>query len=492
MKDFIELIKANAKNYPDRIAVIDGERKISYADFLSQVNSFSNYLLSVKPNPKVVIDLVQGVDVYALIVAILNVGGTYCPLNPEAPIERKMQIINEFAPDFIVVKDEATAKGYNSEKAISISNLLNFENKIDTSLAYTGEEIVYVIYTSGSTGMPKGVKVCRKALNKFLEWSIDTYAANENDVWGQFSFLSFDLSIVDIFTCLCSGATLLAMADKTSKWVPSSVIENKKISIWHSIPSAVDFMIERDKTKPIDISSLRLMTFCGEPLRKYHLDFLFSKNPNMSIYNTYGPTEGTLFCTWQKFEKDNYENFCNPTLSIGVPIPGWNLVLNQVDSTETFEVVIYGDYIGRGYLGSVSDSKYMSLEIDGENVTAFQTGDLVTKRDGHLYFLCRVDRQIKLKGYRIEPDEIDLRITEYLNKPCVTILHENSLYSIIEAEQAFDEAELKKFLLKKLEVYKIPRAYIRVDKYPRNPNAKINYNELPNLIKNEQPKEKSI
>lgn len=483
MKDFIELIKNNAENYPNRIAVIDGDKKISYAVFLKLVNSISHQLFTSNSKPKIVIDLKQGVEAYALIVAVLNIGGTYCPLNPDAPIERKMQIVNEFAPDLIVVESEEKKTGFNSAKAITIDKLLTEGSSSEIKESFNGEDIIYVIYTSGSTGMPKGVRVCRKALNKFLEWSIPTYAANENDIWGQFSLLSFDLSIVDIFTCLCSGATLLAMADKTSKWVPSSVIESRKITIWHSIPSAVDFMIEREKAKAIDFFSLRLMSFCGEPLRKYQMDFLFERNAHMSIFNTYGPTEGTLFCTWQKFEKNNYLNYCNPTMSIGVPIPGWNFGFNQVDNSDTYEIVIYGDYIGKGYLGNVADTKFKELVIEEKPVSAFETGDLVAKKDGNLYFLYRKDRQIKLKGFRIEPDEIDLRISEFLNNPSVTILHENSLYSFIEMAQDFNEIDLRNFLSKKLEAYKIPRAFIKVDKFPRSPNAKINYSELPNLIK---------
>ncbi|WP_291131701.1 AMP-binding protein [Flavobacterium sp. UBA7682] len=488
MKDFIELIKNNAINYPDTIAVIEGERKISYADFLSLVNQFSHSLTKNCSNPRVVIDLKQGIESYALIVATLNVAGIYCPLNPDAPIDRKKQIISEFVPDFIIVRDDDQNKSeLNPEKTLFVSELLNEPfNNSEIAVSHNPEDIIYVIYTSGSTGMPKGVKVCRKALNKFLEWSIPTYGANGNDVWGQFSYLSFDLSIVDIFTCLCSGATLIAMPDMTSKLIPTSAIQKYKITIWHSVPSAVDFMIERSKTKPIDISSIRLMTFCGEPLHKRHLDFLFDKKPTMSIYNTYGPTEGTLFCSWQKFEKDNYENFCNPTLSIGTPINGWNFKLKPLDDdSEAFEIIIYGDYIGKGYLGHVKDSKFVIEKIDGTETSAFQTGDIVLKKDNHLYYSSRIDRQIKVNGYRIEPDEIDLKITEFLNKPSVTILHQNFLYSLIETDEDFDESQLKDSLIKKIEPYKIPRAFIKIDKFPRSPNAKIDYNELLNFIKND-------
>lgn len=398
MKDFIELIKANAKNYPDRIAVIDREKKISYANFLLLVNSFSQQL---KPKSKVVIDLEQGAEAYALIVAVLNVGGTYCPLNPNSPIDRKMQIVNEFAPDFIVVESKEKKSLFNSDKAIVIDELLSEGNSSENEISYNDEDIIYVIYTSGSTGIPKGVRVCRKALNKFLEWSIPTYAANENDVWGQFSFLSFDLSIVDIFTCLCSGAVLFTITED-SKSVPSSVIDNAKITIWHSSPEVVRSMMKREKSKPSVLKSLRLMSFCGAPLTRTYVEFLFSKSPNLVIFNTYGPTEGTLFCTWQSVTSLDYENYCTYTVSLGKPIEGWNIYLQPINDTKEFEIIIYGEHIARGYSREISDTGFGQIDIDGKRQTSFTTGDIVYKENNHIYFDSRKDRQVKINGNRVE------------------------------------------------------------------------------------------
>lgn len=483
MKDFIELIKGNAKNYPNRIAVIDGEKKIGYADFLNLVNSISHLLITRILKPKVVFDLKQGVEAYALIVAVLNVGGTYCPLNPDAPIDRKMQIINEFAPDFIVAETEENILEFNSANAITIKKLLAEKNYTAIKNNYDGEDIIYVIYTSGSTGMPKGVKVCRKALNKFLDWSIPTYGANGNDVWGQYSFLSFDLSIVDIFTCLCSGATLYAMNDiPAKKNRPSGIIEKEKITVWHSIPSAVEFMKVNERQKVYDFSSLRLMSFCGEPLRKHQVDFLFAKKNDLIVFNTYGPTEGTLFCTWQELRSDSYLNYCDFTMSIGKAISGWNLKLNVVEDFAEKEIVIFGDFIGKGYLGIVADTKFKKLEIEGKTVNAFETGDLVIEKNGNLYFAGRKDRQVKIKGNRIELDEIDFRINEFLKKTIVTVVKKDSLYSFIETEEKINEVALREYLKKKMEPNKIPTAFHTIKEIPRSQNLKVDNNALIQLL----------
>lgn len=483
MKDFIELIKANAKNYPDRIAVIDKERKISYADFSLLVNSISHQL---KPKSKVVIDLEQGAEAYALIVAVLNVGGTYCPLSPAAPLERKKQIINEFSPDLIIVSSEEKVLELNPFKPISLASLLQNTNGTDVSVSYNEEDIIYIIYTSGSTGVPKGVRICRKALNKFLEWSIPTYGATENDVWGQFSFLSFDLSIVDIFTCLCSGATLYAMNEIQAKtYRPDRLIENIKITIWHSVPSAVEFMIKNNKSKSCDFSSLKLMSFCGEPLKKHQVEFLLEKNNALRIFNTYGPTEGTLFCTWQELNAANYLDYSHFSMGIGKAIPGWNLQLNPVEEFEEREITIYGDYIGKGYLGNVADTKFNTITVDDKSVESFETGDLVNEINGNLYFSCRKDNQVKLKGYRIELDEIDFRINEFLKLTSATIVNNKTLYSFIETGDGINDSELRNHLKTVLEEYKIPHGFYSISEIPRSQNQKVDVKALKEKI-NEQ------
>ncbi len=405
------------------------------------------------------------------------------PSYPDSPTERKLQIINEFKPDLIIVENEIIDIRINVVTVISIKELLSRRDFREIDINYNGEDTIYVIYTSGTTGMPKGVMIYRKALNKFLEWSIPTYSANENDIWGQYSFLSFDLSIVDIFTCLCSGATLFSINDiPAKKNRPAGIIENEKITIWHSIPSAVEFMMVNERSKAYDFSSLRLMSFCGEPLLKHQVEFLFKKKNDLIVFNTYGPTEGTLFCTWQELTSSNYLSYCEFTMSIGKAIPGWNLKLNKLDGFIEKEILIYGDYIGKGYLGSPTDIKFKQLEIDNKTEKTFETGDLVREKNYNLYFTGRKDKQVKIKGNRVELDEIDFRINEFLKKNSVTVVKKNSLYSFIETEEKVDVIALRDYLKKKIETNKIPNAFYIIKEIPRSQNQKIDTKALSELI----------
>lgn len=483
MIDFIELIEEQATRHPERIAIIDGDRQMSYGEFYMLVSIISNTLLLQNKNPKVVIDLSQGLEAYVLIIAVLHAGGCYCPLHPDAPPDRKNQIIYEFQPDLILVRTPEQCAIYADHPVSTFAALLAKKSENKVSHDYDGEAISYVIYTSGSTGASKGVQIRRKSLQKFLEWSIPAYAAGEHDIWGQFSYLSFDLSIVDIFTCLCSGATLLAMNDEPARrFRPSGIIEEKKITIWHSVPGAVEFMLINENSRVYDFSSLRLMSFCGEALQKRQVDFLFRKKPDLVIFNTYGPTEATLFCTCQELRADDYEQYCHFTMSIGKPIPGWYLQFRSTENGDNKEVIIYGDYIGKGYAGSIVTAAFGQVETEGRSYPSFIAGDLVTEKEGHLYFSGRKDRQVKVKGHRIEPDEIDLRIHEFTGKSSITVVKKDALYSFIEGKEPINETSVKDFLRTKLEPYKVPNRIFVIAEIPRSANQKADHHKLITFI----------
>lgn len=482
MTDCLKLLSGVAKSFPERVAVIDGQRRITYQEFNNFIAKISHYLVAKREKPRVALAAEQGVEAYAVIIAVLNVGGIYCPLDINAPFGRQLAIIEEFDPDVIIIGRSAKHSEAHLPNSVRIDSILSGEDSSPIERTYDDDDIAYVIYTSGTTGKSKGVKICRKALNKFLEWSIPTYNASEGDIWGQYSPLSFDLSIVDIFTCLCSGATLYAMNDIAAKKNrPAGIIEDAGITIWHSVPSAVEFMIVNERAKAYDFSSIRLMSFCGEPLRKHQVEFLFEKKAGVVLFNTYGPTEGTLFCTCQELTANSYRDFCDITMSIGEAIPGWALRLEPVEGGTEKEVVIYGNFIGKGYLGTVSDCKFRTIEVDGEMVPAFSTGDLVRETRGSLYFSCRMDRQVKVKGFRVELDEIDLRVREYLGIPCATVLRNGTLYTFVECESEID-AGLREYLKRTLEAYKIPNNFYGIKSLPRSQNQKIDIKALIGLL----------
>lgn len=479
MKDCLDYFLRAVETNPNGVAVIDGAQSISYANFHSLMLSMARGLYTYGAKPKVAFELEQGIDAYALEIAVLYVGGVFCPLNVGAPHDRKDLMVAEFGASTVVVREQPDDGRYAGYNPISLDTLKKNGVGGDWHLATPNvDDSAYVIFTSGSTGKPKGVEILRRGLNKFLEWSIPTYSATTGDRWGQFSLLSFDLSIVDIFTCLGSGATLVTFSDPSSKLRPSSLIEKNGITIWHSIPSVVDLMISRNASKPINLSTVRLMSYCGEPLKRHHLDFIFSKNPAVKVLNTYGPTEGTLFCTWQELTAYDYTTYSGATASIGKAIPGWSLSLEPNSDFGLLDIVIYGEYIGKGYLSSVDASGFMVKEIAGLKEGTFATGDLAELTAGNLYFQGRKDRQVKRNGYRVELGEIDFWITDFLKVASATVLVKAGFVTFIETNETISEVELRNWLSGKLEAYKMPTKFIGMPSLPRNDNMKIDHSKL--------------
>lgn len=482
MKDLTAHITANATANPSAIAIIHGEEKLTYEDFLQRVLVLAGRLENIKPHAKVLVDLPQGKDAYVLAVAIMFAGGTYCPINMAAPDERKRQVADDFCPDMIISDGLGNDTLYPGYKILTIENLIKLEGKTLSINHFDDKQIAYIIYTSGSTGTPKGVMINRGSLNKFLEWSIGAYGAGVGDVWGQFSLLSFDLSIVDIFTSLCSGAALLCIVEMGDKLRPAKAIERFKVTIWHSVPSVIDLIFGKNGEISEGLSSLRLMSFCGEPLNQRHVELAFGKNKSLTLFNTYGPTEGTLFCTVQKLTSESYLSFINVSISIGKAIPGWQLDLMATEDTDIFELIIYGDYIGAGYLGMPDDERFFSLKKDNRFLNAFRTGDLIRVSERKNYFYARKDRQVKINGYRIEPGELDAIIYQHLKLDSFTLAHENALYTFIESDSQVDDNMVRSLLKEHIEYYKIPRGVITISNFPLTINAKKDIDKLKDMI----------
>lgn len=453
----IERFEQAVQLFEDSPCIEEGERTVSYGEFYRLVKNVAS---SVAPGERVLVDLPQGIDAYAAIVGVLSAGACYSPVPQNSPVARRESIISAFAPDRII----SGHVGENPDAAeIAAAGL-------------PADALAYVLFTSGSTGIPKGVMVGRNTIDTFLEWSLAAYEASQADRWGQFCRLNFDLSVIDLFTSLCSGACLVVLNDMQSEMRPLDSIHQRRLSVWHSVPSLIDFMIANDRVRPVDISGLRVASFCGEPLKKYQLDFLFRKNNALRVINSYGTTEGGLNATWVELNSENYTSHIGNYASVGRAIPGWEIHL-QPDG----EVVICGEHIGKGYLNTPSE-KFGTVVLEGESYPAFFTGDLAYQQDGLLYFTGRKDHQVKLRGNRIELGEIEFRITELCGKACVTILHDDALYAFVETSTELDAAALRSKLMGQLEKIKVPKVIIGIPAFPRNTNFKIDRKELTALL----------
>ncbi|MBO4616101.1 MAG: AMP-binding protein [Lachnospiraceae bacterium] len=460
----------------DKIAVVDEYGMHSYKELGIQVKHFQNFF-EVNSARKVMIQLRQGFDAYSIILAAYLAGTEYCPIDVECPKDRIEYCKGVYNPDLVIV-DEKLIDTWFSENVYCVSQILE---KDDATLIRKTKECnsnAYTIFTSGSTGVPKGVSVSRHALENFVNFGNKEYHIDIADVCSQFSNLTFDLSVFDIFMALSNGAMLVAFPSMFSRMIPDVLIEKYKITYWHSVPNVIHFFMKKEN---IDLSSIRIFNFAGEAFGSAEAKFLFDKNRKCKIYNVFGHTE-TTFCMYQKLEYDTFLDFCDNTVSIGKTIPGYEVALKNVDDDGIGEIVIIGDEIAEGYLSEDEKKAFNKIQIANREYRYFVSGDYGYLKNGNMYFWGRKDDQCKIAGYRIDTNEIDKACMELGMVSC-TISLEKKLYTFLLGTFSDEEMLMaKKALSSKLESYKVPSKIISIKEFPYNTNNKIDKKVLRELI----------
>lgn len=478
-KDPYELFAYQACKVPTKLAIIEKKRSISYHDLLVLSSQIASQIISLGKNQKVLIYLPQSIEAYASMMASLQAGAVYSPINIHSAPERNNNILKSFNPDIIIT----TSKHLNEIGRNKDYKFLLVDEMVGTprlTIKIKPSKLAYVIFTSGSTGVPKGVMISRESLAHFVKWAIEAMALSENDNCSQHSNIGFDLSVLDIYGALCSGATLFPMT-QINKLSAVNYISENKITVWNSVPSAIDlFSLQKNVTQET-LSSLRLLSFCGETLQKNQLEYLFKLCPDVVVHNTYGPTEATVSFTLARLTKENYEKACkNNAVSIGNSIPGMQMHL--VGGTDAFEGEIYvsGPQVSLGYWNDSKKTKmsFVKLISNGSTVNCYRTGDWSKNLNGYNFFSCRIDRQVKVKGYRIELDEIDFIFKSLFDLDSYSVFKDGEIYSFLILKSGMLLDDIRKLATLHLPHYALPSKFILIDKFPRNSNGKIDSNAL--------------
>jgi len=482
MRDPVLRFMENVRLNPDHPAVVQDTGPVSYGELGSLAARIAAAISDICEKPRVLVYLPKGADAYAAMFAALMAGGYYSPINMDAPVQRHVEILQQFCPDVIVSTK-------NLVLALPVTDIENKFVDIDKlSSAELGEplathELAYVFFTSGSTGRPKGVMIPRTGLSHYTEWAVNAMCVSPEDRWSQHPNIAFDLSVLDIYGALCGGATLYPLTSKKDKLLPADFIRRNQLTIWNSVPSVVDLMIKARQVTKENFAPLRLLTFCGEPLYPRHLDAIFCANDRVLVHNTYGPTEATVSCTLIRLTAGDYMDACDSSVALGQPIPGMELILLG-GSNDEGELVILGEQLALGYWQNEAEAAkaFISISVEGVDRRAYRTGDWVTKRDGEYYFAGRIDSQVKIRGNRVELDEIDSTIFKLGYGNSCTVFVNNQLHSFIETKQLPEFLEFKERLSRHLPEYEIPAYIHTIESFPVNSNDKIDRLKLGELI----------
>jgi D-alanine--poly(phosphoribitol) ligase subunit 1 len=466
---------------PLHAAVSSESSSIRYGELCTRVRRLGAAIARARVEPRVLVHLPQGAEAYAAMFAALAAGGVYAPMNISAPLAKQRSVLREFEPDLIVstvdLHAELCAEGGDAP-------LVDVRGELSGYLSdpLAPQRLAYVMFTSGSTGKPKGVMISRDALSHYVDWAQSAMRVSPTDRWSQHPNIAFDLSVLDIYGALCGGATLFPLVGAKDRLMPATAIRRYGLTIWNSVPSVISLMNQADQVTTDNLSSLRLMTFCGEPLLLEQVMAIFNARPDLLVHNTYGPTEATVSCTLIKLTASNYRDVIDKSVALGDAIENMDVF---VDGDDRGEIMISGPQLADGYWrdANATARSFVIETTTGVSRRAYRTGDYAERIGEKLYFKSRIDTQTKINGFRLELDEVNWALRQCDLPNVMSVVIDNSLHAFIESKTNVDSADLRGKLSQLLDQHAIPKYFHVVSNLPRNENDKIDSLALVAMLK---------
>ncbi|MBF0461130.1 MAG: AMP-binding protein [Magnetococcales bacterium] len=506
-----------------RPALFVEETCYSYAELQQRVCAMASAIDRVDPypaNPVAAVFAYRSVAAYAAVLAILYTGKGYVPLNPHFPIARNLHIADLAEVDLLILDAQCEPMAQPLLAAVqkNLTVLLPDHARLPawtqtlSRHRFMGQAeifsptptlqmprqrdnaVAYLLFTSGSTGVPKGVVVSPSNVNAFVVNMLARYQPTPEDRFSQHSDMTFDASVYDQFVCWAAGACLYSIPQKL-RMAPAQFIKEHALTFWESVPAVIHFMKRLYQLKPGAFPSLRWCVFGGEQLTQEAVQWWQAAAPQARIDNSYGPTEGTICITGYFWQTGQSEAECrNGAVPIGIPYPGQMaamLVDGQLRPGEEGskgELCLSGSQITPGYWKNTAETAKSYLHLtsaDGTSHRWYKTGDLVAwKNSVGFYYLDRVDRQLKIRGYRVELAEIEHVLRQVAQTDQVAVVgwplgggNATSVLGFVCGSPCA-EAEILEECARRLPYYMVPRQLQHLAQWPLNANGKTDYGQL--------------
>ncbi|WP_119742341.1 non-ribosomal peptide synthetase [Pseudomonas sp. Larv2_ips] len=472
----------------DNTALVWHDGNLSFAQLHTQANRLAHYLRDkgVGPDMCVAIAAERSPQLLIGLLAIIKAGGAYVPLDPDYPADRLAYMLQDSGVHLLLTQTALLELLPAPEGVCVIAmDSLHLDSWPTQApgLHLQGDNLAYVIYTSGSTGQPKGVGNTHAALAERLQWMQATYQLNDTDVLMQKAPISFDVSVWECFWPLITGCRLV-LAGPGEHRDPhriAQLVQEHGVTTLHFVPPLLQLFI--DEPLVADCTSLRRLFSGGEALPAELRNRVLAQLPAVKLHNRYGPTETAINVThWQCQAEDGERS------PIGRPLG--NVIcrvldehLNPLPAGVPGELCIGGIGLARGYLGraGLTAERFVADPSGEAGTRLYRTGDRVRwSADGVLEYLGRLDQQVKLRGFRVEPEEIEARLLAMDGiAQAVVLVRDQQLIGYYTASTALDEQQVKTALAAELPEYMVPAQLMRLDAMPLSPSGKLDRRALP-------------
>ena len=526
----------SAERFPERPALAVGNENISYQSLRQEVARIGATIQSVGDHQSGVIALLahRSKTAYACVLGILAAGKGYAPLNPKFPLDRTLRMLTLSGCSILIAGAESFANLPNLLAKVS-GPLVVILPDCDVAPAWSKElpkhrflpagqmssgrnlsfnpelasaAIAYLLFTSGSTGQPKGVAIHHSNVQPYVKYVSDRYSVNEEDRFSQEFDLTFDLSVHDMFVCWERGACLFSVPEK-SVMMPAKFIRDHQLTMWFSVPSVVGVLEKMRLLNPGSFPSLRHSLFCGEPLPAKYAALWQKAAVNSTVENLYGPTEATIAITHLHWDPGRHEKeYLNGVVPIGWPFAGQMCRIvddekRTVATGKSGELCLSGSQVTNGYWNDPDKTRERFVQLPGcDGTTWYRTGDLVKQdAEGCIHYLGRIDHQVKVRGYRIELQEIEAVLRRVCGTEQVVAVGwpvrnglAEGIIAFVSRNEAVDENVVLAECRESLPEYMIPRRIYLRSEFPLNANGKIDRQALIQQLDAEegQPQETAV
>ncbi len=490
------LFEEQAERTPDAVAVVFDDQQLTYRELNRRANQLAHHLRRLGVGPEVLVGICveRSPELVVGVLAILKAGGAYVPLDPAYPKER-LAFMLEDAQVPVLLTQERLIEGLPRHAARLVCldadwPVVAREPEKNPTGGATARNVAYAIYTSGSTGRPKGVLLTHGGLSNLVSWHRQAFAVSEVDRAAQVAGPAFDASVWELWPYLAAGASVY-FPDEETRLSPMRLRDwllSESITISFLPTPLAESALSLDWP---DNSVLRIMLTGGEKLYRYPSD-----STPFTVVNNYGPTENTVVTTSGLVPPTKAGKQADTTPTIGRPIANTQTYLldrnlEPVPMGVPGELHIGGAGLARGYLNrpELTAEKFVPNPFGDEpGARLYKTGDLARYLpDGSIEFLGRLDYQVKVRGFRVEPGEVETVLTEHpVVRQSVVVAREDEpgdkrlvAYVVPTQRQAPTSGELRALLKAKLPEYMVPSVFVLLEVLPLTPSGKVDRHALP-------------